>query len=138
MSVKIEVNEIEVPILINIYSERVKLKEIELESLKSTLANLIKHHKANPTIIEVDKPIEKYDTDWTLQEKIDFILGERSMTTSEVVDKLFDLEPDNYKDRAKVIQAVSVVFSKNSKGSNAHYLKTKGKGKGFHYKINKK
>lgn len=125
MSKNIEISDIEIPLLVDFYTSQLNKKQKEVDALKKTLDKLTANKLFS--VKEVDSPIVNgngYNLKWTWNQKIDFILKGKALTTSEVVAVVLENEPNRANERSSIVGSVSAVLSSKSKGDDGHFIKT--------------
>lgn len=135
MAKHILINEAELPILIDFYKSRIEAKERELMVLKETLVSL-QDNSSNviPDMNTMNTSIldNGYNPVWTWVKKIDFILGDSKLTTSDIVSTVLTYEPSLKESRSKIVGSISAVLSAKSKG-NKYYTKEQNQRGEFIY-----
>jgi hypothetical protein len=78
-----------------------------------------------------------YKPVWTWKQKIIYILGKKDLTTTEIVNKIIENEPNLENQRSKVVGTVSAILSSCSKKTTDMFGKYQNDRGLYVYKLNK-
>lgn len=103
--------------------DKIKKEQSELESLicgkdfgdSSSSTNILK--------VEVKQPISEYKSIWTWKQKVIYILKQSDATTTEIVSKVLEHEPELNGERSKIVGTISAILSAKSKNPSDLFSK---------------
>ena len=118
MPISIQVNDNEVPALVEFYQVKVEETKRVLaayEAMLEKLKNTNSHNGFSTTPIKSTILPDGYNPQWIWLLKINHILKDQSLTTTQIVEGILEREPQKRSERSKVVASVSAILSTKSK-----------------------
>jgi hypothetical protein len=136
MNRKVEINPEHIPLLRELYSNKINDLEIDLAKYRRLIKelDLLVHDNIRvPSLEEVIYGSNDYNNNWTIKRKLEFLLKDKELTTKELVQSAIDL--GETAPRNVLVANFSAVFSTDTKKENGTFKRRKNERDEYIYSI---
>lgn len=124
MPIQINIPDAQIPALVEFYKQRLvegEAKMMEGKAIMEDGLNMKDEAKEMIAALNGKKqqafnmPPREYNNNWSWSQKVDFLLAEGPLSTSQIIDKILEYEPELADARKRVLSNVSAYISSSDK-----------------------